>query len=118
MSDLKANVKKFRETIPTSKTNNLQLNSKVKQLSLEIEVKVEKIKFENVCSSCVVSNEKKMQSLISENQWLLCNYKMEQNILRSIKKNCVYRTETDIDREFFTKKTTADKEIRNYVLKS
>lgn len=103
MSDLKANVKKFRETIPTSKTNNLQLNSKVKQLSLEIEVKVEKIKFENVCSSCVVSNEKKMQSLISENQWLLCNYKMEQNILRSIKK-IVYTEQKRISTENFSRK--------------
>lgn len=117
MSDLKANVKKFRETIPTLKTNNLQLNSKVKQLSLEIEVKVDKIKFDNVCSSCVVSNEKKMQSLISENQWLLCNYKMEQNILRSIKK-IVYTEQKRISTENFSRKKTADKEIRNYVLKS
>lgn len=104
MSDLKANVKKFRETIPTSKTNNLQLNSKVKQLSLEIEVKVDKIKFDNVCSSCVVSNEKKMQSLISENQWLLCNYKIWNKISCVPLKKIVYTEQKRISTENFSRK--------------
>lgn len=45
MLDLKANMKKFQETIATLKTDNLQLDSKVKQLSSELEDKDDKINF-------------------------------------------------------------------------
>lgn len=59
MLDLKANMKKFQETIVTLKTDNLQLDSKVKQLSSELEDKDDKIKFYTVCLSALFRTEGK-----------------------------------------------------------
>lgn len=119
MLDLKANMKKFQETIATLKTDNLQLDSKVKQLSSELEDKDDKIKFYTVCLSGVVSDGRKMRSIISEYQWLLDNYEMEHIILRSIKRNCVCRTESEIDREFLRKEHRRIKKFGiDFVLKS
>lgn len=71
------------------KTDNLQLDSKVKQHSSELEDEDDKLKFYTVSLSGVVSEGRKMRSIISEYQWLLDNYEMEHIILRSIKRNCV-----------------------------